>query len=269
MEQLQDETNIVRDHGSPNPILPAPRMEGVSILQAAAQYWAKHCEFSQSIVDKYWRGMEVTRVECLNDTCHNFTFTWSTFDHLSLPVPKRANSLLDCLKEYTMEEQIDDFMCDKCNTKRPAKRKQYIVRMPKLLCIGLQRYAVTGNGIVKESRKIEFDFNNLDMDEFFLPKADRSLTSDASKSDAFNSPFNYECYGVISHLGRSIQSGHYQAYVRQPAGKGPYAWLHCNDSQVSPVTIGSGTKEDIREKVFKTGDALPYILFYRRKGDSS
>jgi len=83
---------------------------------------------------------------------------------------------------------------------------------------------------------------------------------------AFRAPFRYECYAVICHAGKGIETGHYKAYVRDAGTHDPYAWYLCNDSSVSKVRIGSGDAADAARHVFSDGQGtVPYLVFFRRK----
>ena len=59
LTHLDDETNIHRcREGYPA----APDTARQSLLQAAIQYWDNHLSYSQSLVDKYWRTIELSTV---------------------------------------------------------------------------------------------------------------------------------------------------------------------------------------------------------------
>jgi len=76
-----------------------------------------------------------------------------------------------------------------------------------------------------------------------------------------NSSGWYELFAVITHKGRSVDSGHYVSWVKVAEGK----WVKCDDDKVT-----SQNDEDIK-KLSGGGDwHCAYILFYRsRKPDGS
>lgn len=69
-------------------------------------------------------------------------------------------------------------------------------------------------------------------------------------------PFVYDAYGVIRHIGASINRGHYIASVRDP---GRNRWRQFNDERVG----------DFDPDVLQSGDRLQseeaYILFFERR----
>jgi len=62
MDQLHDETNLARDRGGH---VEQPSTRGRTVLQAAAAYWEGHTRLNRSLVDRYWRGLDVGTVRCL------------------------------------------------------------------------------------------------------------------------------------------------------------------------------------------------------------
>jgi len=73
-----------------------------------------------------------------------------------------------------------------------------------------------------------------------------------------NSTGWYELCGVVTHKGRSADSGHYLGWVKEADGR----WIRYDDDTVSEVT-----EEDIL-KLSGGGDwHIAYILFYRSKVD--
>lgn len=67
----------------------------------------------------------------------------------------------------------------------------------------------------------------------------------------------YELIGIVTHKGRSADSGHYMAYVRQSNSNG---WWLFDDDKVSETTT-----EDVL-KLKGGGDRdMAYLCFYRKK----
>lgn len=98
---------------------------------------------------------------------------------------------------------------------------------------------------VKKMSRVPF------LEQFIFPK-------DILK-DEHETPYIYQLFGIISHIGPSIDSGHYISYIKL---KGE--WYKCDDEDVY-----LSTKVSI-EKLYGTMGAsrtteIGYILFYRRK----
>jgi len=69
----------------------------------------------------------------------------------------------------------------------------------------------------------------------------------------------YHLFGVVSHLGSSLKSGHYIAAVKSLRDD---AWYECNDERVKPLTIKA--LYDGRPVSSLREGSDPYILFYHR-----
>ncbi|KAH7176623.1 hypothetical protein EDB81DRAFT_45225 [Dactylonectria macrodidyma] len=268
LTHIDDETNTRRDRKG---FVAQPDTKRQSLLQAAAEYWHGHLGLRHSIIDRYWRGLELGTVYCFE--CQNKTHTFATFDGLTPPVNGSLRMSLDqVLRDYTSDSVIDDFACETCHRGTRARQSLSLARMPPLLCICLKRFQYQlDNGRTKKSpAPITWDFNDTDISRYFIQPKDDLVppTDNIDMSDpALTGPFRYETYALIVHEGPSTTSGHYTAYVRDATSHDPYAWLYCNDSSVTKVRIGSGDASDIKESVFKSGkDRVPYLIFLRRKG---
>ncbi|KOS19930.1 Ubiquitin carboxyl-terminal hydrolase 5 [Escovopsis weberi] len=264
MDHLHDETNCRRNRQG---TVVQPDTKRQSLLQAAFTYWKSHLEFNQSIVDRYWRGLEMSTVECLK--CHTRTYNFTPFEWIPAKVRRdRSMTLEQSMREHIAGNMVDDFSCDKCRDKTRAVQYLTLARMPPLLCVGLTRFAYDHSvgEVEKATTLVTWDFNDVDFTPFFIPPAPSDPTSGVLGDRAFAGPFRYECYAVIVHAGSRTDNGHYFSYVRDSSSHDPYAWFCCNDSQVTKVRIGSGDRDDVQDQVFKYGrDCVPYLAFFRRK----
>lgn len=261
LEHIHDETNTRRDR---NGLPPQPDTKRQPLLLAAHEYWHKHLETSRSIVDRYWRGLSLSTVEC--QACSTKTYRYDTFETTHIPVGNKDMKFTEALEKYGEPETIADFSCDRCRRSTDALRTLTFARMPLLLCVTFSRFQVKPNGEVQKSTsKITWDFDDLDFTPFFIPP-DTSKSEGVLKDIAFKGPFKYQCYAVIVHSGPTINGGHYYTYVRDWTSHDPYAWWCCNDSQVTKVRIGSNDRYDCQSKIFRSGaDTVPYVAFFARK----
>ncbi|KKF95765.1 hypothetical protein CFO_g1892 [Ceratocystis platani] len=268
-DQLHDETDRFRNLNSD--YISAPISEIESSLKGAMNFWNTYCSRSQSIADKYFRGVTVEYTQCSH--CKRTERSASVFFPLYLtqscgPDAKvQDETLIDTMQSSFSRMYIDDRRCEKCN-KSGCERWSELARLPPLLAVVLPRGESVGSTAVKLCNKITWDFNNFDVSRFCLPAAQRTGAGNTTPSDpGFAVPAQYECYGVIVHRGASVaNSGHYYSYVRKMNDRSPYAWYKCNDSVVTSVTIGSGTSADQQNEVFKSGaNAVPYVVFFKRK----
>jgi len=90
-------------------------------------------------------------MNCVKCKCGAEHITFEDFIALSLPMPRssiritHANSLIQCLTEYTKLEEIQyEYLCDKCKKKDKCKKQTVIWRFPPILILHLKRfYAAT------------------------------------------------------------------------------------------------------------------------------
>ncbi|KAF9876358.1 ubiquitin carboxyl-terminal hydrolase [Colletotrichum karsti] len=265
MAYLHDETNMRRDRGGDdNSTMPQMKV-GKSMLQGAYEWWGHYSRTNQSIVDKYWRGLELSTVVC--SRCRNRTYNWATFDFISMPINGGTQTIEDCLRSYIEPEILSDYKCDTCNMNVQGQKQIALARLPELLCLSFRRFDYDSTMQIHKKRDmITWDFNNLNLDSFFIPPEERN-TIGPPLDEKFELPFDYECYAVIIHTGNNITSGHYYAYVREPNNPDPCAWYRISDARVTPVRIdGTGRGADASRDVFKKGTSdVPYLVFFRRK----
>ncbi|KAJ3492890.1 hypothetical protein NLG97_g5082 [Lecanicillium saksenae] len=265
MEHLHDETNSRRNLKG-NALQPNTKSQ--PLLYAAVQYWYNHIQYNDSIVDRYWRGLELSTVKCLD--CHTKTYTFSPFEWIPAPVAlgSTRQTLEQSLHQHIANNTLDDFSCDKCRRNTRAMQSISFARLPPLLCVCFRRFnynQATGD-IKKSTAPVTWDFNDFDFSPYFFENGN-GRPPPGTNDHAFEGPFRYECYAVIVHAGSRTDNGHYFAYVRDQSTHDPYAWFCCNDSRVTRVRIGSGDRDDIQNEVFKSGqDRVPYLVFFRRKG---
>lgn len=267
MDQLHEETNLLRDRTG---TCRQPDTKEQSPLRAAQEYWQSHRQLSDSLVDRYWRGLDVSTVQC--QQCQATSYTFSPFEWFSVVLDGRPNlTLTDALQKTMADNELSDFDCDNCRSKGRAVQKMALARMPPLLCISFRRFQYQGNVLAKNNARVSWDFNDFDFSPFFLDPAASaasggSRTHDDDDDKGFSGPFKYECYAVIVHSGATLNEGHYYAYVRDSNTHGQHNWFQCSDSQVSQVHIGSRRGDDKQQEVFRTGeDNVPYLVFFRRK----
>lgn len=69
----------------------------------------------------------------------------------------------------------------------------------------------------------------------------------------------YRLYGVVSHIGSNLASGHYVAAVRS---RRDHQWYECNDATVTPLHLRN--LYEVSEITATRPGADPFILFYQR-----
>jgi len=195
--------------------------EATSANMAWRQYTSRE---SSTIVDKCV-GQLKSSLTC--DHCGYVSKVWDPFWDLSVPIPRSATSIKDCLLEFQREEILDGSekpKCEQCKTRRKMRKKFEIEKAPQVLVIHLKRFGdATGWSRSKITADIKFpiDFN-----------FDRQ---------------SYSLRAVCNHSG-GVGGGHYIAY-----GKTDDGWFEYNDSMVSRIN----------ESRVQSRDA--YLLFYTAK----
>lgn len=160
--------------------------------------------------------------------------------------------LKECFTDYLKEEFVDEtngFKFDNVNPEEHTK-KIHFWNLPKLLVIQLKifDYNVLDNNNqihnkVKISKPIQLDFI-LDLNEF---------VSGYDKTSNI-----YELYGICSHIGSSLQMGHYISFVKENNSS---AWNCFNDDVVFTI------QEELLNNEINNNKLIPYLLFYRKKNN--
>jgi len=68
----------------------------------------------------------------------------------------------------------------------------------------------------------------------------------------------YDLFGVLTHQGRTLQGGHYVAFIRQSADEND--WLMFNDEKVSPKNAAA-----VKELAGAPDGHIAYLCFYRAR----
>lgn len=119
---------------------------------------------------------------------------------------RKASTLDEALAGYFSQEQLDnnDYKCEACKRRVPATKQFSLERAPKVLCIQLKRFSVMGGKI---SRHISFK-QTVDIGPYV-----RKQPSEAQKK------LLYKLTSMVTHVGSSVNCGHYTAVAQASAGK--------------------------------------------------
>lgn len=181
----------------------------------AENSWNKFLSKNTSeVVDLFFGTMRKT-VECL--TCHNKTYTWEIFN--SLKVPCDGVTFQDWIHNEVNEcSTIDDYRCDKCNGKHPAKKYSHLWKLPTNLFITVHRFHYNGH---KNMTQCPYNGDNLSFSGHFAEE------SNDPQRNAL-----YELRGVSDHHGTHM-GGHYTAQFKHPIS-GEWWWFDDENSQQLP-----------------------------------
>ncbi|XP_044753108.1 ubiquitin carboxyl-terminal hydrolase 36 [Coccinella septempunctata] len=147
--------------------------------------------------------------------CGHVSTTFQHFQDLLLDI-RRAQTVEEALDGYFSRERIDDdtYHCESCRKKVSATKQFSLERAPAVLCVQLKRFSVTNTKI---NRHIAFR-QRLD-----LTKHTKNRPS---------TPLVYKLVSIITHIGSSVNCGHYTAIGSVPSGN----FYQFDDSNARPIS---------------------------------
>ena len=195
-----------------------------------------------SIIGDLFNGLKVTDYIC--STCKNSVKNYQLFNIINCSIEKTfldknettpikdrilQIDIMDCFK-FEQKEKIfngnNQIYCVKCNQSRDGISINKIIFAPKILILFLDR-----------------GYNNTFICDVLFPE-----TLDINNYLEMKGK-NYKLIGVIEHLGKSGETGHFIANCKHFDGN----WYIFSDSSIYPT----------KNKYQKYG--VPYLLFYRRE----
>lgn len=179
------------------------------------------------------------RNELLCSKCQYSSKTFNSFLDLSLELSKGVSSVSSAIKAFTQPENLtagNEWQCEGCKVKVQASKQLTISQGPQVLVLHLKRFVSQGMFNTKINKPIQF-------------------TMDFTIQCSGETPSNvdYDLIGLITHLGGSMHSGHYVAFVKAANGQ----WYEMDDSDISQVSIARVLQQQA------------YILFYARRSTTT
>lgn len=180
---------------------------------------------------------------------------------------KPEQSVIESLKRYAVPEQLTDdnrvFCNGFCQTRTGRLTQALLQRTPSTLILQLQRFQqVRAGGLLEK----------VDADVRFPWRSNEQLdvTTNAFNRDEAH-PVLYRLVAVCSHVGGSINAGHYIAYVRGTSESldedkdsdgrvSSDQWIRIDDDFVSVIDDAIFERETL---------STAYLLFYTRVEASS
>jgi ubiquitin C-terminal hydrolase len=199
--------------------------EMIKSLESWATFFRK--EYSP-LVDAFY-GQTQTTVVCAS--CKARSTRYEPWGVLKAPIPgaetagNAAPTLRECIASAFAAETLDDYACDACKKKGPARMEHAISRYPKHLILSLKRFTNTG---AKVRARIPYDENNVDIAEW------RAWASQGSPK--------YRVVSTVEHMGSS-RGGHYVMRGRH-GHSGDSQWYLYDDGSVSVSSLGGGAGPD-------------------------
>jgi ubiquitin carboxyl-terminal hydrolase 8 len=269
---LDDETNVYRDREpsfqsqweDPTDIsYPYPESTLEPTMVLAPRYWKDYSKTSASILDKYFRSVEVEFSQC--KSCRHQMKTMRNYSTFLLDIAGSPDSTEPCKLEdlfaaYFGNRFESEARCDRCKKAgRVLNRK--IARLPERMVFVLSRFRQHEGKAIKVKRSVEFPFYNLNLSKHFV-------NEQPWPDDPYYNPKRehglYNLYAVVSHRGDSLSGGHYVSYVRN-YNAGWDDWLCCSDAKIDPMHEMSDQEK--QKQVFgrRLEKETALMLFYERE----
>lgn len=196
-------------------------------MRQSLESWATFFRKEYSALLEHFYGQTQTTVIC--GWCKVRSTRYEPWCVLKLPIPGAekagapAPTLRECIQANFAPETIDDYACDACKIRGPARIEQTVSRFPEYMIVSLKRFTNQGT---KVRARIPYDADLVDFTEW---RAWSSLQSSQ----------RFRVVATVEHLGSS-HGGHYCARGRASNG----AWLIYDDTSVTPSAMGGAVGPD-------------------------
>lgn len=230
--------------------------ERMQIVKASPIEWQRFEHRDRSYVSSLFAGQHASRLRCL--TCGKTSTTYEAFYSISIEIPRSGQgNIYDCLRSYTQEEKLQEqWRCPHCKCEREATKQIILTRLPQFLVVHFKRFAASKFERAKKIHTpIEFPIHGLNMDDFVLARPKPMPDKEGKFDMATTPPFMYDAYGVLRHLGNSLDGGHYISIVKDP-GRG--AWRKFDDERHYDLDPQKLSPRD------RLQNAEAYIVFFQR-----
>ena len=211
--------------------------EAMPVRDVSKIEWERYLHRDSSFISSLFAGQHASRLRC--KTCRKTSTTYEAFYSVSVEIPRSGHSdIHTCLRSYCQEEMLSGdevWRCPHCRCEREATKQIIITRAPQFLVIHLKRFSASKTESARKVHTpIDFPLYGLNMEPYMLQKpSDMSQGSTEMDDDAdlaITSPYIYDAYAVMRHIGQSGNGGHYVSLVRDMA-RG--CWRKFDDEKVS------------------------------------
>jgi ubiquitin carboxyl-terminal hydrolase 2/21 len=193
---------------------------------ASLESWTTFFRKEYSPIIEHFFGQTQTTVVC--DSCRGTSTRCEPWSVLKLPIPgadkagSPAPTLQECMAANFATETLEDYQCDACKTRGPARMMHALSRFPDHLVLSLKRFTNTG---AKVRARIPYDEHLIDLSAWRAWPTMQGLQ-------------RYRVMGTIEHLGGS-RGGHY--CMRAMEGD---KWYTYDDGQVHATAAGGQAGPD-------------------------
>jgi ubiquitin carboxyl-terminal hydrolase 2/21 len=188
--------------------------------------WTTFFRKEYSPIIEHFFGQTQATVVC--DGCNGKSTRYEPWSVLKLPIPgadkagSPAPTLQECLAANFATESLDDYQCDGCKARGPARIHHAMSRFPDHIILSLKRFTNTG---AKVRARIPYDEHVVDLSMWRAWPTLQGLQ-------------RYRVAATIEHLGGS-RGGHY--CMRAKEGD---KWYTYDDGQVHATAAGGQAGPD-------------------------
>ncbi|XP_066995216.2 ubiquitin carboxyl-terminal hydrolase 30 homolog [Anabrus simplex] len=207
-----------------------------------------------------FHGYLTSQLQCT--VCgHKSAVVYDKFDSLSLPLPGSGDlyakrpSLLSLLDKFISTELVRNVTCEQCSErdedretiKTPALKTMNFGKLPKCLCIHIQRTSWQIGHAYKRDDFVEFP-EYLSMQPYTFVEFQRKQSTVGDHKDGeMRMKHLYKLVAVVVHRG-DVDSGHFETYRRHPRFE--EKWYFTSDAEVRESSLA------------ETMNVCAYLLFY-------
>lgn len=224
----------------------------------AKESWRNYLTRNKSVIVDLFQGQSKSTLKCLR--CGITSHKFEPYMYLSLPIrEENANkiSLLDCLKEYSKEEKLEEgerWACPRCKKLVEVTKKLEIWKLPPILIVHLKRFRFNRQSRGKIRTFVDYPIVDLDL-------------SSVCEGFQREKPI-YDLIAISNHQG-SLGRGHYFSFAKN---RDDNSWYAFNDSEVmtvEPQSLSSAAgyllffcktaTADFRRQTLSRPDAWPHL----------
>ncbi|KAK9512094.1 hypothetical protein O3M35_000595 [Rhynocoris fuscipes] len=223
--QVRKSLNIGRPrakiNGEDKKIIPidSPNQNG-DCCTNGVDYEDEQNSIGHNFISEHFEGVSLLRTTCLE--CEQVTQRKETFCDICVPITTDTqikDEQFNVNKLYqnalVTEEYLHDsnkYWCEQCLRYNEAKRCVKFETLPKLLTLQIKRFSSGFGSVV--SKVNEHMPTPLVLGCFCEECQQANQSTNNNNSSNINPEHQYHLYGVIMHLGATMASGHYVAYVK-------------------------------------------------------
>uniref|UniRef100_A0A146M471 Ubiquitin carboxyl-terminal hydrolase 1 n=1 Tax=Lygus hesperus TaxID=30085 RepID=A0A146M471_LYGHE len=213
------------------------------------EYEDEQSSIGHNFISEYFEGVSLLKTTCLE--CEHITERKETFCDICVPIttdlkdePLNVNKLYQ--SALVTEEYLHDsnkYWCEQCLRYNEAKRCVKFETLPKLLTLQIKRFSSSGYGSVV-SKVNEHMPTPLILGCF----CEECQAKQNASPGWVNPEHQYNLYSVIMHLGATMASGHYVAYVKARDPSADYEACTRERRKTASLSLSNSTSSTTNDK---------------------